>query len=114
MPISEGQHEEAAGELEAEQVAADADGRGGQQRGVDDALVLVQAGAEDLRAVAAEQEDRGDPADDHHRAGDVERVADVDVGDVEPGTAVVSRPRMAAKTLNVIRTRSVPKATVGM
>ena len=76
-------------------------------------LVLVEAGAEDLRAVAAEQEDRGHPADDHHRAGDVERVADVDVGHVV-GNGIVSRPRIAANTLNVTSTRSVPKATVGM
>ena len=42
-----------------------------------DVLVLVDAGAEDLRPVAAEQEDRHDPADDHDRAGDGERVTDV-------------------------------------
>ena len=75
--MREGQHEEATRELELEQVAADADGGCGQRRGVDHALVLVQAGAEDLRAVAAEQVDRCHPADDHHRAGDVERLADV-------------------------------------
>ncbi len=30
------------------------------------------------------------------------------------GNWIISRPRMAAKTLNVMSTRSVPKATVGM
>ncbi len=73
----EGEHEEAPGQLELGQVAADADQRHGGEGGVDDPLVLVQAGAEDRLPVAAGGQDRRHPGHQHRRAGVGEVLGDV-------------------------------------
>ena len=64
----EREQEEAAGERELGEVAADADQAGGQQAGVEDPLVLVGAGAEDVGTVAAVEVDEGEPSQGEERS----------------------------------------------
>ncbi len=70
----EGQDEEPAGEWEPGEVADRAGQGRGHERGVDDALVLLEPGAEDVAAVATEEEDGHDPADQQDRPDDAEGV----------------------------------------
>jgi len=72
----EGQHEEPTGELELRQVAPDAEQGGRDQAGVDHALVLVGAGAEDALVVAAAQCDEQDPDEDQRDRHERDRLTE--------------------------------------
>ena len=83
-PDGEDQQEETAGEREAGQVATDPDQAGAEQRGLDDALVLLGPGSEDVAGVAADGEQHGQPADQQRYRTETDVVDDV-VARIEEG-----------------------------
>ena len=111
-PDGEDQQEETAGEREAGEVAADPDQAGAEQRGLDDELVLLGAGSEDVAGVAADGEQHGQPADQQRYGAHADVVDDV-VARIEEGRASGDRalPRSVAKAS---RTRSPMAAASGM
>ena len=64
-PDQEAEHEEASREGHLAEVADDAHEAGGHGRAVDDVLVLLDAGAQLVGAVGAEEREHRDPAADH-------------------------------------------------
>ena len=96
MPTTKASTKKPARQLELGQVAADPDRPGRDQARVEDALVLVGAGAERAVAVAAAEADGDDPAQDDQRSNDAEacwrRVTE------RPNRRSCSRPIAASRT----------------
>ena len=91
-PDQEAEHEEAAREGHLAEVADDAHEAGGDGRAVDDVLVLLDAGAQLVGAVGAEEREHRDPAADHVDRDLGDQVVDV-VGAGEEGQPLPQRGR---------------------
>ena len=88
-PGQEEQHEEAAREREAGEVAADAHQTGAQQRRLDEAFVLLRGGSEDVLRVGADGDQHGHPSAQERQDGDADDLRDVAAG-LEDGELLTS------------------------